>query len=229
MADKSTGEILGEKISRRAALRNISLLGVGLPIVQIVGETELHPQMSESSQEELWLPSRRFLFASVTAGGSRCGASWQNRSGTWTRCSAPSNGDSRLSSVPGANWRPRRIVPRSILARESRPSLYLPLPGRAATKVSGRSGSPSWTADGKLVINDGEGSKPVVEQLKSLGLNKAPGRASVSPSLPAVASIREGMVSATYLDNLRFALPGVVFLPVEKWGSDGGPSMSRRW
>jgi len=33
----------------------------------------------------------------------------------------------------------------------------------------------------------------------------------------------EGLVAATFLDNLKAALPGVQFVPIEKWGADAGP------
>ncbi len=33
----------------------------------------------------------------------------------------------------------------------------------------------------------------------------------------------EGMVPATFLENLKAALPGVSFMAIEKWGSDPGP------
>ena len=33
----------------------------------------------------------------------------------------------------------------------------------------------------------------------------------------------EGLVAATYFEKLRIALPGVVFVPIDKWGTDAGP------
>ena len=44
MARQSFREFLGEKISRRAALRNISLCGLSLPLVQMVSDSKLHAQ-----------------------------------------------------------------------------------------------------------------------------------------------------------------------------------------
>ncbi|MGH7831217.1 MAG: hypothetical protein ACREP8_13690, partial [Candidatus Binatia bacterium] len=80
----------------------------------------------------------------------------------------------------------------------------------------------SWTAGGKLVISDAEGSKAAVESLKALGLDSSGTRIGVA-KLVGSRFDPEGRVSAAYLDNIKSTFPGVLFLPIEKWGPDSGP------
>jgi Xaa-Pro aminopeptidase len=79
-----------------------------------------------------------------------------------------------------------------------------------------------WRADGKLVLLQGEGSKSVAEQIKSLGLNRSGTRIGVA-KLSGSRFDPEGLVAATFLENLKAALPGLQFAPIEKWGADAGP------
>ena len=80
----------------------------------------------------------------------------------------------------------------------------------------------SWRSDGKLVVGDGEGSKPLIQKLNELGLNK-PGTRIGMAKLFGARFDPEGLVPATFLDNLKAGLPGVQFLSMEEWGADAGP------
>ena len=80
----------------------------------------------------------------------------------------------------------------------------------------------SWRSDGKLIISQGEGSKSVAERIKSLGLNRPGTRIGVA-KLSGSRFDPEGLVAATFLENLKSALTGLQFLPIEKWGADPGP------
>jgi Xaa-Pro aminopeptidase len=79
-----------------------------------------------------------------------------------------------------------------------------------------------WRSDGKLVVGEGENSKSIAGQIKSLGLDRAGARIGVA-KLTGSRFDPEGTVSATLLENLKSALPGVQFVPIEKWGADSGP------
>jgi hypothetical protein len=70
-----------------------------------------------------------------------------------------------------------------------------------------------WCSDGKLVISEGEGSKSIVEQIKSLGLNRPGTRIGVA-KLTGSRFDPEGLVPVTFLENLKSALAGVQFLPM---------------
>jgi methionyl aminopeptidase len=80
----------------------------------------------------------------------------------------------------------------------------------------------AWRSDGKLIISQGEGSKSVAELIKGLGLNRPGTRIGVA-KLSGSRFDPEGLVAATFLEHLKSALPGLQFLPMEKWGADAGP------
>jgi len=80
----------------------------------------------------------------------------------------------------------------------------------------------AWRSDGKLVISQGEGSKSVAEQLKNLELNRSGMRIGVA-KLSGSRFDPEGLVSGIFLENIKSAIPGLQFLPIEKWGADPGP------
>lgn len=80
----------------------------------------------------------------------------------------------------------------------------------------------AWRSDGKLVIDQGEGSKSIAAEFKNLGLNNPGARIGVA-KLSGSRFDPEGLVAATFLENLKAALPGVQFLAIEKWGADAGP------
>jgi Xaa-Pro aminopeptidase len=220
MPEKSSGEIFGGKISRRTALRNISLFGVGLPMVQIVGEAKPQAQMSESKPGGVMVTKPIFSVAERDRRWEAVRRIMAKPQWNLDALLAPSNGDSAypryLTQIGGRGGSADVILPRE----PAKPVFAFTGSGRNKSFWSKR--LTAWTVGGKLVINDGEGSKPVVEQLKSLGFNKAGTRIGVA-KLTGSRFDPEGLVSATYLDNLKSALPGVLFLPVERWGSDSGP------
>jgi Xaa-Pro aminopeptidase len=80
----------------------------------------------------------------------------------------------------------------------------------------------AWRSDEKLIISQGEGSKSIAEQFKKLDLNR-PGMHVGVAKLTGSRFDAEGLVSATFLENLKSLLPGVQFLAIEKWGVDAGP------
>src|SRR5205085_3465027 len=80
----------------------------------------------------------------------------------------------------------------------------------------------SWTTDGKLVISDASGSEALAKQMTGQGFNRAGARIGVA-KLSGSRFEPEGLVASVYLDNLKKALPGVVFVPIDKWGADAGP------
>src|SRR5437660_3158311 len=80
----------------------------------------------------------------------------------------------------------------------------------------------AWRSDGKLIISQGDGSKSVIEQIKTLGLDRPGTRIGVA-KLSGSRFDPEGLVSGTFLESLKASLKGVQFLPIEKWGPDAGP------
>ena len=58
--------------------------------------------------------------------------------------------------------------------------------------------------------------------MKALGLDRPGTRIGVA-KLSGSRFDPEGLVAATFLENLKAALPGLQFLPIERWGADAGP------
>ena len=108
-----------------------------------------------------------------------------------------------------------------IFPRDPAKAVYA-LPGTGRNRAFWQKRLSEWTADGQLVLADGEGSEKTISIFKSLGLDK-PGTRIGLVKLSASRFEPEGLVSVTYLEKLKAALAGVAFLPIEKWGPDSGP------
>jgi len=211
---------MSEKISRRAALRNISAIGIGVPMAQMfstaapevlgaeakmAGAVIAKPNFSLAERNRRWEAIRRIMAK----------LQWN-----LDALLAPSSSDTAypryLTQIGGRGGSADVIFPREA----SKPVYAYTGSGRNKSFWSKR--LVSWTSDGKLIINDDEGSKPVVAGLKALGLDRPDTRVGVA-KLTGCRFDPEGMVPAIFLDNLKAALPGVTFLPIEKWGVDAGP------
>jgi Xaa-Pro aminopeptidase len=79
-----------------------------------------------------------------------------------------------------------------------------------------------WMADNKLTVSADGGAEALAKQMAAQGLNRPGTRIGVA-KLAGSRFEPEGLVAATYFDKLKTALPGVVFVPIDKWGSDAGP------
>ena len=208
------------KISRRAALRDIFAIGIGIPMAHWVGPptkpahgAETHapgtmvskPQFSLAERDRRWQAVRRIMAKPQ-----------------WNLAAllAPSSGEAAypryLTQIGGRGGSADVIFP-----RDAANAVYA-FTGSGRNKSFWSKRLASWTSDGKLILEDGDGSKPVIGRLKALGLDRAGIRIGVA-KLTGSRFDPEGMVSATFLDNLKTALPGVSFVPIEQWGIDAGP------
>ncbi len=83
-----------------------------------------------------------------------------------------------------------------------------------------------WLADGKLVLKPESGSAALAKVIKAQGDNRPGTRIGVA-KLKGSRFEPEGLVSYTWFENLRAALPGVLFLPIDQFppqvGNDTGP------
>ena len=208
------------KISRRAALRDIAAIGIGVPMAHwfdalttpahgaetdAPGARVSKPLFSIAERNRRWEAVRRIMAK----------PQW-NLDAVITPSSSDTAYPRYLTQIGGRGGSADVIFPRDV----AKPVSAYTGSGRNKSFWSKR--LTSWTSDGKLIINDDEGSKPVVAGLKALGLNRAGTRIGVA-KLTGSRFDPEGMVSATFLDNLKTALPGVSFLPIKKWGIDAGP------
>jgi Xaa-Pro aminopeptidase len=79
-----------------------------------------------------------------------------------------------------------------------------------------------WLADGKMKLLPETGGEALAKRLVAEGFNRPGARIGVA-KLKGTRFDPDGVVSVTLLDTLKAALPGAVFLPIEKWGQDAGP------
>ena len=209
-----------EKISRRAALRNISAIGIGVPMAQMFGPSTSQVHGAESRSAGAMVSKPMFSLAERNRRWEAIRRIMARPQWNLDALLAPSSSDTAypryLAQIGGRGGSADIIFPRDA----AKPAHAYTGSGRNKSFWSKR--LTSWTSDGKLVINDGEGSKSVVAGLKALGLDRAGTRIGVA-KLTGSRFDPEGKVAVTFLDNLKAALPGVTFLPIEKWGIDPGP------
>jgi Xaa-Pro aminopeptidase len=133
---------------------------------------------------------------------------------------APASGDTAypryLTQIGGRSGSADVIFPRD----DSKPVHALVATARNRIFWEKRLGA--WSSGGKLIISQGEGSKSIAEVMKNLRLNITGTRVGVA-KLSGSRFDPEGLVAATFLENLKAALPGLQFVPIEKWGADAGP------
>jgi Xaa-Pro aminopeptidase len=220
VAAKSFLDILAAKISRRAALRNISLFGLCLPMVEMLRGSELYAQSVEPKSGGSMVSKPTFSLAERDRRWEAVRRLMAKADWNLDVLLAPADGDMAypryLTQVGGRGGSADVLFPRD----RSKPVYALTGGGRNRSFWSERLAS--WTSDGKLVISADDGSQAVAEQFKTLGLNRPGTRVGVA-KLAGSRFDPEGRVSATYLDNLKSALPGVLFVPIEKWGRNAGP------
>ena len=108
-----------------------------------------------------------------------------------------------------------------IFPRDAAQTVYVQV-GAARNRAiwAGRLGD--WTGDGKLVISDKDGPSGLVPQLKARGLD-LPGARIGLARLAGSRFDTDGLVSATYLEALKSALPAAQFVAIDRWGVDPGP------
>lgn len=112
-------------------------------------------------------------------------------------------------------------APEVIFTRDPAHPVYVQV-GSARNRDRRKARNPGWIADGKLLIAAEEGPETLAKVMVSRGLNRTGARIGVA-SLSGSRFNRNGAVSVTYLDKLKAALPGVVFVSIDQWGPDSGP------
>ena len=207
-------------ISRREALRNISLASLGLPLADLW----LRSPATASAGE---LPTGDIAISNPIFTTTERDRRWQTVRLIMARPQwnldtivAPASGDAAytryLTQIGGRGGSADVVFPRD----RSKP--VHALLGTERNKIFWQKRLISWLSGGQLLLSQGEGSKSVVESLQALGLTR-PGTRIGLAKLTGSRFDPEGLVSATYLENLKSALPGVVFTSIEKWGPDSGP------
>ena len=206
--------------SRRAFLQSLATTSAALPLLRAsltsLGDAHaadvkndkinvMIPIFSRAERERRWSAVRRIMAK----------PQWN-----LDAILAPASGDTAypryLTQIGGRGGSADVIFPRD----DSKPVHALASTARNRAFWENRLNA--WRSDGKLVIGQGEGSKSIAAEFKNLGLNNPGARIGVA-KLTGSRFDPEGVVSVTFLENLKMALPGVQFVGIEKWGADSGP------
>jgi Xaa-Pro aminopeptidase len=114
--------------------------------------------------------------------------------------------------------------PQVIFPRDAAKTVFVQMGGaRHRDESVGRlNAGGGWLADGKMELLAEYGAADMATRLASEGFDRRGTRIGVS-SLKGSRFEEDGLVAATWLDILRAELPGVEFLPIDRWGADSGP------
>jgi len=209
-------------VSRRDALRYAAFAGMGLPLSQLlprgapegsaqgsapVGAARYpQPAFSLAERDRRWAAVRRIMQR----------AEWALDA--LITINSDLSGDSAryLTQIGGRPGRAEVVFPRD----EGIP--VHALVGTARDKEFWDARLGGWVADGRLVTHAQDGSSAIAEHLRAVGLGQPGTRIGVA-KLAGSRFDPEGLASATYLDNLKAALPGILLVPLDQWGRDAGP------
>lgn len=206
------------KISRRALLRQVSLAGASLPLASLLraesaaqegkeapGVAVFKPSFSVSERDRRWGAIRRIMAR----------PEW-NLDAIIALGSADTAYPRYLTQIGG-----RGGSADVVFTRDAAKPVHALLPTER-NKTFWEARLAVWRADGRLILREGDGSKAMLAAIAALGLNRPDARIGFA-KLTGSRFDPEGLVSVTYLDHLKKALPSISFLPIEKWGPDAGP------
>jgi Xaa-Pro aminopeptidase len=206
--------------SRRAFLQSLAAAGAALPLLPKGFVTNSEAQAAETKNNSINIMTPAFSRAERDRRWAAVRRGMAKPQWNLDAILAPASGDTAypryLTQIGGRGGSADVIFP-----RESAKAVHA-LVSTARNRTYWQARLESWCSDGKLAISQGEGSKSIAAQCKTLGLNNSGTRIGVA-KLAGSRFDPEGLVAATFLDNLKAALPGVEFVPIEKWGADAGP------
>ena len=206
--------------SRRTFLRGLASTSIALPFLPGVRLSLNEPAAGEASQGQIHVSNPSFSHSERDRRWAAIRRIMAKPQWNLDAIVAPERGDAAypryLTQIGGRGGSADVIFPRD----DSK--LVHAIVSTARNQSFWEKRLDAWRSDGKLVISQGEGSKSLAEQIKNLGLNRAGARIGVA-KLSGSRFDPEGLVSGIFLENLKSAIPGLQFLPIEKWGSDSGP------
>jgi Xaa-Pro aminopeptidase len=121
----------------------------------------------------------------------------------------------QVGSRPGGDSAPEVVFPRDA----SRP---VHVQAGSSRNRDRRKANNAWIADGKLLITADDGPENLAKVLAGYGLDRKGARIGIA-TLSGSRFNPDGSVSVIYLDHIKTALPGAVFIAIDQWGSDSGP------
>lgn len=215
--------------SRRQMLHSAAAVGVGLPLVHTLtaghasaqGQTPLPAFTVPSPVFSLAERNRRW--AAVRANMAKPG--WNLDAVITAGSDALGNNARYLTQITIQKY--SQDAPAVLFPRDSAKAVFAHISGaRHVEEWTRRLERGRWLSDGKLVLKAESGSAAFAKLLAAEGYNR-PGTRLGLAKLKGSRFDPEGLVSATWLDNLKAALPGVLFLPIDQFppqvGNDTGP------
>ncbi len=221
----------GMGLSRRQMLRRVAAAGVGLPLAHTLTGRDVHAQ-GRTPLPAFTVPSPVF---SLAERDRRWAAVRANMAKPQWNLDAIITSDSDQASNGGHNARYLTQVviqkgsggPEVLFPRDAAKPVVVHISGARFVEEWTRRLQPGrWLADGKLAFQQQSGSAALAKSIKAQGYDRPGTRIGVA-KLKGSRFDPEGLVSHTWLENLKAALPGVVFLPIDQFppqvGNDTGP------
>ena len=206
--------------SRRVFLQRLAATSIALPLLPELGSSLKAAAAAEANQGQIRVANPSFSGAERDRRWDAVRRILAKPQWNLDLILAPASGDTAypryLTQIGGRGGSADVIFPRD----DSKPVHAIVSTARNQSFWEKR--LDAWRSDGKLIISQGEGSKSVAEQIKNLGLNRPGTRIGVA-KLSGSRFDPEGLVAATFLENLKSAVPGLQFMTIEKWGADSGP------
>ena len=215
--------------SRRQMLQRAAAASVGLPLVQTLTAGRAYAQ-GQTSLPAFTVPSpvfslaeRNRRWAAVRANMAKPG--WNLDAIITAGSDALGNNARYLTQITIQKY--SQDAPAVLFPRDSAKAVVAHISGtRHVEEWTHRLESGRWLSDGKLVLKAESGSAALAKLLAAEGYNR-PGTRIGLAKLRGSRFDPEGLVSATWLDRLKAALPGVLFLPIDQFppqvGNDTGP------
>lgn len=220
MSDDSQSRPSSFQTSRRAFLQKVAAGSIALPLLPELSSSFNEARAAEASAGQINVANPSFSRAERDRRWAAIRRVMAKPQWNLDAIFAPERGDTAypryLTQIGGRGGSADVIITRD----DAKP--VHAIVSTARNRIFWEKRLESWRADGKLVISQGEGSKSVAESMKRLGLDRPGTRLGVA-KLSASRFDPEGLVSGTFLENLKSLLPGPRFLAIENWGRDSGP------
>ncbi len=218
-----------EGFSRRQMLHRAAAAGVGLPVAQMLTSGQVSAQ-GQAPLPAFTVPTpvfsvaeRNRRWAAVRANMAK--PQWNLDAIITAGSDALGNNARYLTQVVIQKY--SQTAPEVLFPRDPAKPVIAHISGaRHVEEWTRRLTGGNWLSDGKLVLKAESGSEALATLLAAEGYNRPGVRIGVA-KLKGSRFDPEGLVSATWLERLKAALPGVVFLPIDQFpprvGNDTGP------